>query len=123
MSDVSQFVPLIHHVPFVIVFFVASVLAALKYKVFPTRMRLLLIGLAVLLLERLVSVWLHFADLAVTPPETATSVARRISTVIYLDWALSIAGIVLVIWAALSREVPIGMGAMPNTSPERTRDR
>jgi hypothetical protein len=113
MSDVSTLVPLIHHLPFVLVFLVAGALAARRYSAFPVRMRLLLIGLALLLLERAASVWIHFADLTVVPPETATSVARRISTAIYFDWALSVLGIVLVVWAALSREerVPGGRDA------------
>jgi hypothetical protein len=122
MSDVNELVPLIHHVPFVLVILSASVFAVLRYKAFPVRMRLLLTGLAVLVLERVVSVWLHFADLTVTPPETATSVARRITAVVYLDWALSVVGLVFVIWAALSREKPTSGGAMPNTSLERTRE-
>jgi 4-amino-4-deoxy-L-arabinose transferase-like glycosyltransferase len=122
MSDVPTFVPLIHHVPFVLVFLVGAVLAARRYRAFPFRMRLLLVGLALLLLERAVSVWLHFADLAVVPPETAMSVARRISAVIYFDWALSVLGIVFVVWAALSREELSAQGVMPNTSFERTRE-
>jgi hypothetical protein len=104
MSDVSTLVPLIHHVPFVLVFLVAGIFAVRRYGAFPVRMRLLLIGLALLLLERAASVWIHFADLTVVLPETATSVARRISAVIYFDWALSVVGIVFVIVAALSRE-------------------
>jgi hypothetical protein len=110
MSDVSTLVPLIHHIPFVLVFLVAGALAVRRYSAFPVRMRLLLIGLALLLLERVASVWIHFADLTVVPPETATSVARRISTVIYLDWALSVVGIAFVVWAALSREEPESRG-------------
>ena len=66
-------------------------------------MNWLLAGLAMLLLERFVAVWLYFADLTVTAPETAATVARRISTVIYLDWSLSVVGVAFVIFAALSR--------------------
>ena len=122
MSDVTTLVPLIHHLPFVLVFLVAGVLAARRYRAIPVRMRLLLVGLALLLLERVTAVWIHFADLTVVPPETATSVARRISAVIYFDWALSVVGIVFVVMAALSRAEPSPRGAMPNTSLERTRE-
>jgi hypothetical protein len=124
MSDTTanEFVPLIHHLPFVVVFIVAAVIAMLRREMPRRRKRLLLTGLALLLLERVVAVWIHFADLTVTPPESAVTVARRISTVIYLDWALSVVGVTFLILAALSREVSQSRGVMPNTSFERTRE-
>jgi hypothetical protein len=120
-TTVKELVPLIHHVPFVLVFVVAGIIAVRRREASPRRNRLLLTGLALLLLERVVAVWLYFADLSVTPPENAMTVARRISTVIYLDWGLSVVGVILLILAALLREDARSQGAMPNTSLERTR--
>jgi hypothetical protein len=123
MSDttVNEFVPLIHHLPFVVVFIVAAIIAMLRREMPRRRKHLLLTGLALLLLERVVAVWIHFADLSVAPPESAVTVARRISTAIYLDWALSVVGVTFLILAALAREVSQSRGVMPNTSFERTR--
>jgi uncharacterized membrane protein len=122
-TTVKELIPLIHHVPFVLVFVFAAVVAVRGRETSPRRKGLLLIGLAVLLLERGVAVWLYFADLTIAPPEDAMIVARRISTVIYLDWCLSVVGVLLVILAALLREDARSQGVMPNTSLERTRER
>jgi hypothetical protein len=122
-TTVKELVPLIHHVPFVLVFIVAAIIAVRRREISSRRKKLLLTGLALLLLERVVTVWLPFADLTVTPPENAVIVARRISTVIYLDWSLSVVGVIFLIIAALSREDAQSQGVMPNTSLERTRDR
>ena len=122
-SLVEELVPLIHHVPFVLLFAVAAFVALRQYRASPRRMKWLLTGLALLLIERFVAVWLYFADLTVTAPETAATVARRISTVIYLDWSLSVLGVALVIFAALSQGASDSRGVMPNKSLERTRDR
>src|ERR1044072_3685695 len=98
MSDqlIKELVPLIHHVPFVLLFTAAAFVALRRHKSSPRPMNWLLAGLAMLLLERFVAVWLYFADLTVTAPETAATVARRISTVIYLDWSLSVVGVAFV---------------------------
>jgi hypothetical protein len=75
-TTVKELVPLIHHVPFVLVFIVAAIIAVRRREISSRRKKLLLTGLALLLLERVVAVWLHFADLTVTPPENAVIVAR-----------------------------------------------
>lgn len=67
-------------------------------------MRLLLAGIGVLTLKRFLVVWLYFFHTTAKTGVEVAAVAGQLRVLIYLDWALSVVGLILVLWAALTGE-------------------
>jgi hypothetical protein len=113
---------LVPHILFAVIYLVVGAVALFRFRSAQSRMTWLLVGLVALMTQRVIEVWITVGIPTEVPDSYLAATANYIRTWAYLSWALAVGGFCCVAVAALKSDARTSVGAMPNTSLERTRE-